>query len=228
MVGTAVNDEQIPFEFPELISNPEPRCPCILLLDTSVSMSGRPLSELNDALRVFKEQVLADSMATQRVELAVVTFGPVRTYANFQSVEDFIPPQLTPTGDTPMGEAIVTALGMLADRKKSYQAAGVSYYRPWVFLITDGGPTDHWAEAARMVHDGDNNERKAFSFFGVGVQGADMSKLGQICSPSRPPVKLGGLNFRELFIWLSASMKAVSQSQLGTMVKLPPPGWMAS
>ena len=43
-----MTDEQIPFEFPDLVSNPEPRCPCLLLLDTSGSMSGRPLAELNE------------------------------------------------------------------------------------------------------------------------------------------------------------------------------------
>lgn len=46
-----MTDEQVPFEFPDLVSNPEPRCPCILLLDTSGSMSGRPLAELNEGVR---------------------------------------------------------------------------------------------------------------------------------------------------------------------------------
>lgn len=168
---------------------------------------------------------MADTMAVQRVEVALVTFGPVNRVAEFQSVDQFQPPHLMSTGDTPMGAAIVTALDMLDERKKAYKAAGVSYYRPWVFLITDGAPTDNWQDAARRVHAGDNPEAKSFSFFGVGVEGADMAKLAQICSPSRPPVKHEGLNFQELFIWLSASMKSVSQSQLGSTVKLPPPGW---
>ena len=179
-------------------------------------------------MRVFKEQLMSDSMAMQRVEVGLVTFGPVRRLVEFQTVDLFQPPHLGPTGDTPMGAAIITGLDMIAERKKNYQAAGVSYYRPWVFLITDGAPTDSWHEAATRVHTGDNNDRKSFSFFGVGVQGADMAALARICSPSRPPVKLEGLNFRELFVWLSASLKGVSQSQLGTTVKLPPPGWLAS
>ena len=166
-----MSDEQIPFEFPDLVSNPEPRCPCLLLLDTSGSMSGRPLAQLNEGVRIFKEQLMADSLATQRVEVALVTFGPVNRLTEFRTVDLFEPPHLAPTGDTPMGAAIMTALDMLAERKKDYQAAGVSYYRPWIFLITDGGPTDAWQEAAARVHAGDNDDRKAFSFFGVGVQG---------------------------------------------------------
>ncbi|HHJ3527691.1 TPA: hypothetical protein ACQJSE_004482, partial [Escherichia coli] len=39
--------EQIMFATSDSASNPEPRCPCILLLDVSGSMNGRPINELN-------------------------------------------------------------------------------------------------------------------------------------------------------------------------------------
>lgn len=219
-----MSDEQVPFDS-ELMTNPEPRCPCILLLDTSYSMRGRPLDELNTGVKVFRDQILADTLATQRVEVALITFGPVNKVSDFHTLDHFNPPELEASGDTPMGEAILTALDMLEERKGQYKASGISYYRPWLFLITDGGPTDAWQEASRRVRAGDNNERKAFSFFGVGVEGANMERLAQICSPSRPPLKLDGLNFRELFVWLSASMKSVSQSKPGEGVILPQTGW---
>ena len=69
------HSDQIPFASPDLVANPEPRCPCLLLLDTSGSMSGRPIEELNQGLRVFKEELTSDDMAMQRVEVAVITFG---------------------------------------------------------------------------------------------------------------------------------------------------------
>jgi uncharacterized protein YegL len=121
-----------------------------------------------------------------------------------------------------MGAAITTGLDMLKQRKDTYKANGISYYRPWVFLITDGGPTDDWSTAARMVHEGET--QKSFSFFGVGVEGANMDILAQICS--RTPLKLSGLKFRELFSWLSSSLSGVSRSQVGQTVPLAPPaGW---
>jgi len=218
--------EQIPFSYPDLVANPEPRCPCLLLLDTSGSMNGRPIDELNAGLRVFKEELTADAMAMQRVEVALMTFGPVRVMSDFQTADLFQPPRLTTTGDTPMGSAIMQGLDMLETRKATYKQAGVLYYRPWVFLITDGAPTDDWSHAAKRVRGGDNDERKTFSFFAVGVEGADMSKLSAICSPGRPPMKLKGLSFRELFSWLSSSLGGVAKSQPGQMVALPAPsGW---
>jgi uncharacterized protein YegL len=224
-----MHDDQIPFAYPDLMANPEPRCPCILLLDTSGSMNGKPIAELNAGLRTFKEELTSDTLAAQRVEVAVVTFGPVRVVSEFQTADVFQPPTLTPTGDTPMGAAIAEGLDMLEARKQAYKQSGISYYRPWVFLITDGSPTDSWQEAARRVQEGDNDHRKAFSFFSVGVQGADLSTLAQICSPNRPPLKLSGLSFRELFSWLSTSLGGVSRSQPGQLVALPAPtGWSAA
>lgn len=218
--------DQIPFLMPELVSNPEPRCPCLLLLDTSGSMQGNPISQLNQGLQTFKQELMSDSMAMQRVEVGIIGFGPVQILSPFQTADTFIPPQLHASGNTPMGEAIEAGLEMLEARKNIYKQAGISYYRPWIFLITDGGPTDNWHQAAERVRAGDNNEKKQFSFFAVGVEGANMSTLTQICSPNRPPLKLQGLSFRELFSWLSCSLGGVSRSQPGQSVPLPTPtGW---
>jgi uncharacterized protein YegL len=218
--------DQLPFANPEFVENAEPRCPCLLLLDTSTSMRGRPIAELNEGLQTFKTELLADPMATQRVEIGIVTFGPVRVQAQFQGAELFSPPVLEANGDTPLGAAIDQGLDLLEARKRAYKEAGVAYYRPWVFLITDGAPTDAWRSAATRIREGDSRQRKAFSFFAVGVEGADMQTLTAVCSPDRPPLKLRGLSFRELFTWLSSSLGGVAKSQPGQLVALPAPtGW---
>ncbi|MEH2316390.1 vWA domain-containing protein [Nostoc sp.] len=209
---------------PEFVENPENRCPVILLLDTSGSMSGQPIQELNQGLAAFKEDVQKDSQASLSVEVAMITFGPiVKLTQDFVTIDQFTPPILKANHFTPMGAAIEYALDFLENRKQTYKDNGILYYRPWVFLITDGAPSDSWDSAAKRLREAEAQSR--LSFFAVGVKGADMNILKQISPPERPPVMLNGLDFREMFVWLSASMKRVSSGKVGQAVALPAMGW---
>jgi uncharacterized protein YegL len=209
---------------PEFVENPENRCPVVLLLDTSSSMRGAAMTALNAGVARFKEELFKDEMAALRVELAIVTFGPVRLVQDFTTVDQFMPPMLSAEGgNTPMGEALEYGLELLESRKQIYKQNGIQYYRPWMFLITDGTPTDRWTHAAQRVRETEASRK--VSFFAVGVQGADLRILRQIAPVERPPVIINGLDFKSMFVWLSASMSRVSAGKVGDVQALPPVGW---
>lgn len=217
-------DEQEPFAAAEFAENPEPRCPCILLLDTSGSMQGESIRELNSGLNAFREELFSDSLSMKRVEIAIVTFGPVRVVQDFTTPDELQPMTLTAEGDTPLGAAVDRALGLLKQRKELLRQNGIKLFRPWIFLMTDGEPTDKWQHLPQIIRSGEEN--KSFSFFALGVNKADFNTLRQIVV--REPMKLNGVRFREFFLWLSASLKTVSRSNPGDRVSIPdykPYGW---
>ena len=210
----------------EFAENPEPRCPCVLLLDTSASMQGEPIAALNEGLRTFQQDLMKDPVAPKRVEIAVVSFNSeVTVVQDFVTADRFEPPTLASQGLTHMGAAVHTALDMVQQRKIKYNESGVSYYRPWIFMITDGRPQgemyDFVTDASLRIRDDEVNRRVAF--FVVGVEGADIPYLREMVV--RVPLRLKGLSFNELFVWLSRSMHAVAQSKEGDEVPLEPPGW---
>lgn len=217
--------EPLSFSGLEFADNPQPRCACMLLLDTSGSMSGRKIQQLNEGVRQFKRELQDDDLAQKRVEIAVVTFGPVQVVNQFITADSWAPQELHTTGATPMGEAIERGLELVEQRKQTYRENGVAMYRPWVILMTDGSPTDSVSRAKKLVHDGEGARK--FAFFAIGVEGADMNELSAIAVPSRPPLALDGYKFREFFLWLSSSMKNVSRSSpSASTVSLPPTsGW---
>jgi uncharacterized protein YegL len=121
-----------------------------------------------------------------------------------------------------LGAAVETGINLITERKQEYKEHGIAYYKPWIILITDGAPTDHWKTAAQKIKEGE--ERKSFAFFAIGIEGANFQVLKELSV--REPLKLKGLMFREFFMWLSASMKMVSSKNPGSNINLPPPsGW---
>jgi uncharacterized protein YegL len=217
-----ISFEQIPFGWDDFANNPESRCPCMLLLDTSGSMTGSPIQQLNEGVQTLKNELQGDPLAAKRVEIAMITFGPATLQCDFQTVDAFYPPYLSSGGDTPIGAAVTMGIELINLRKQVFKEHGVGYYKPWIILITDGSPTDNWQGAAQLIKEGEN--KNSFAFFAIGVEGANMDTLTQLSV--REPLKLKGLAFREFFMWLSSSMKMVSSKNPGANVKmLPPSGW---
>ncbi|SDJ21954.1 vWA domain-containing protein [Billgrantia gudaonensis] len=205
----------------DLIDNPSPRCACMLVLDTSASMFGEPMRELNAGVQSFIAAIQEDDMAACSVELGVITAGghvteqlPFTTAMNISQCRQF-----TASGMTPLGEAMELALDRLDARTAAYRQAGVAYYQPWLVVISDGVPTDAWERVAARSR-ALAQQRKTV-VIPVGVEEADLEALSAFSS--RPAKRLDGLKFREFFQWLSASMSRVSASASTTeQVRLPP------
>ena len=196
------------------VMNPAPRCPVVLLLDASSSMSGQPISELNAAVKQFIRETQADEAASMSVDLEVIAYADsaVRVLP-FTQIADVssMPGDIDAAGMTSMGKAIEMAEADLRKRRELYRAKGVSSYRPWVVLMTDGAPNDNWQTPADRFRRA--AEHGKFQYIGIEIgDGADHATMCRIV-PSEPgPVKLQGLRFKQFFRWLTDSLRSVSAS----------------
>jgi uncharacterized protein YegL len=204
----------------------EPKRPCVLLLDTSRSMQGSPIRELNSGLGVFRDAIAADPLAVKRVEVAVVSFGgAVRIESDFKTVDAFAAPTLEASGDAPIGAAIELGPALLEKRKQTYKANDILSYRPLIVLITNGRPSDAWKGAAEGVHQG--SSAKAFLFMAYGLANADHEILKQIAE--REPLKQTDVSLQNLLVNLADILISPSWPSAGEQVCLAnpamPKGW---
>lgn len=179
-----------------------------------LDVRGAEIIKGNEVIR-FNPRALAPKSMTPEI--------PFDARQAFVTVDQFQPPFLEAAGETPMGEAVQRSLALLKGRKEIYKQNGLDYFRPWMFVITDGKPTDKgWENAAEQVKQ--EEARRGVIFYAVGVEKADMQVLSRF-SEARTPLKLKGMAFADLFMWLSKSLSAIAHSRPGEQAPLPPVGW---
>jgi uncharacterized protein YegL len=205
-----------------LQDNTNQRLPCLLVLDASGSMSeGGAIQELNAGIRMLEDELKNHEVAGQRVQLLVIKFGgDVEVLSDWTDAMDFAAPALQASGGTPMGAAVRLALAKLEEQKARYKKHGTPYNRPWMFLITDGGPTDEWQQAAVDCRQAEQGKHLTCFTIGVG-KNVDLTKLSEFSLS--PPKQMDGLKFRELFQWLSNSVAIAAQTAPGATVQMPSP-----
>lgn len=200
------------------------RLPIYLLLDTSGSMTGTPINALNQGLRTLADALLADPRAAETAFLSVLTFDNNATVAvPLTSAISFVAPTLTAQGATELGKG----LKLLEDQIKNeiVTNSGESQkgdWKPLIFVMTDGQPTDQWRAAA------DSLKTKKYNI--IGCAAGDQADEHMLKELTDVVVKLSDTDSKTMqsfFNWVTQSAKTMSASVgTGTVqggVVLPPP-----
>lgn len=205
--------------------NSRQRTPCILVLDCSGSMEGSPIKELNAGLLEFKKALLEDHVALTSVSVCIVSVGGPNSTADlmmdFVDAVDFEPVELKADGGTPLGAGIIMALDKIEEFKREAKLHDARYTRPWLFVMSDGEPTDDasiWSEAVRRAQEADTGKKAVI--FSIAIGNGNTAKLGELTKKS--VAHLSGVKFKEFFVWLSGSLSKASKTTEGTDVQLPP------
>lgn len=210
--------------------NPNQRTPCVLVLDASGSMDSKTSSgktriqELNEGIQALQAELQADDTALVRVMLSIVIVGgptnDAEVLMDWTDATQFQPFPLRADGTTPLGKGLTVGLELIEEAKADLRANGVSHTRPWMIVISDGDPTDSgdvWQAAVLECQTAEAQRR--VEIFSIGVDGANLNTLSQISQ--KPALSIQSVRFRELFVWLSASLSAASRSRPGDTLALP-------
>lgn len=225
MITNDVNENRLIIdEFPIQY---EPKCPVVYVVDRSGSMSGDPINELNIGLKTFQQEIQNDSIALDRLEVAIVSFGSdTTTEREFALCDNGVFPEIQISGSTKLVDGVREGMRLISDRKQYYKSTGQTYYRPYIVLITDGGP-DGDQDVEGLSHElRSATENRELVFWPIAVQGADMNMLQRIsCQHVKgnlPPMPLKGNEFVKLFKWFSTSFTKISNSREGESVDITP------
>ena len=223
------DDDDIPFEqMGNFAENNQDRCPIALVVDVSSSMRA-DIGMLNAAIEKFRDTVLADPVATLRVEVALVAFNhQTEIRQEFSSIDEFDPGPLEARGGTRICEAINRTLDMIEERKDTYRANGIGYFRPWMFILTDGMTADaqDLPATARRIKDIEN--AKGITTFAIlsGQARYDGAKqqMQQLTNRTLP---MQEASYNELLEWMANSTVAMSNSNTGDSITMEDPNaWL--
>ena len=202
---------------PTIVNANEPHMACLFLVDTSGSMYGDPINELNVGLNKFKADVCEDPTTREVLDVAVVAFNStVQVIQEFKPIEYMEPVNLTANGGTSMGAALRQGIQMIDERYRFYRRSGSEPYCPWIIMITDGVPTDSVEGLETEIERLDNEDK--MRLWSLAVSGADTRFLNQLGHHKRVLV-LKDLDFTKFFDWVTKSMRSISVSSPGEKAK---------
>ncbi|MEQ8223706.1 MAG: VWA domain-containing protein [Candidatus Eremiobacterota bacterium] len=190
------------------------RLPTYLLLDCSGSMSGAPIEAVKRGVEVFTREVLSDTFARETVYLGVITFGDKVEFTTkgLVYIENFQPPTLHASGLTPLGEALkILQTSLDNDIKPAVKGGEKGDWKPLVFILTDGEPTDDWQKPRQEILT--RQQKKVLNVITVGCgPGINEQNLKAIAIGPTFRMDNSEASFKIFFQWASQSVRAVSKA----------------
>lgn len=190
----------------------ERRLPIFLLVDCSESMAGEAIENVRKGIDSLIAQLRSDPHALETVHLSTILFSRDATVdAPLTELLTFQPPRLAVRPGTALGGA----LRLLRDRLESdvvrSSAERRGDYKPLVFLLTDGEPTDDWMEAARVLRSLRGTRYAELYAVGCGPD-VNPETLFAVSDSVYLLEDLGSVAMAKLFVWLTSSVRSASRS----------------
>ncbi|MDR0355310.1 MAG: VWA domain-containing protein [Deltaproteobacteria bacterium] len=185
------------------------RLPVYLLLDCSESMAGPPLDAVENGVVTMLAALRKNPYAMETVHLSIITFdAKARVTVPLTEIPSITPPRLKIRPGTSLGAALNLLQESLKNDVVKTTSERKGDYRPLVFILTDGQPTDQWRPAADRLR---STSPKPANIYGIGCgDEVDFTALNQIADVCLHMRGLSTESFAQFFVWMSASVQSMS------------------
>jgi uncharacterized protein YegL len=201
------------------------KLPVYLVLDTSGSMTGEPIAAVENGVQVLISALRTDPYALETAYLSVITFdSSAKQIVPMTELTTFQMPKINASGATALGDALTLLANRIDNEVTKTTAEVKGDWKPLVFIMTDGGPTDNWQKGLAELQ-----KRKVGMIIACAAgQGADTNVLKQITEIVVQLDTADSATIKAFFKWVSASIstgsqKVESNTEVGTLNELPPP-----
>ena len=201
------------------------RLPVYLLVDTSGSMHGEAIEAVRNGLQVMLSALMQDPYALETAYLSVIAFdSSARQLTPLTELTSFQLPNLQANGMTAMGEALSLLADCIQREVVKGSAEQKGDWKPVVFLLTDGAPTDDLDRGINAIR-----QVKTGTFVACAAgPGADTGTLKRITETVVSLDTADSSTLKSFLKWVSASISVSSQKiesgkEVSGLDELPPP-----
>ncbi len=202
------------------------RLPVYLVLDISGSMSGEPIEAVKNGVQVLVSTLRQDPYALETAFLSVITFDTsARQIVPLTELSMFQMPDIQATGTTSLGQALSLLANKASTEVAKTTAEVKGDWKPLVFLMTDGEPTDNWQKGLNDF----KNQKFGMVVACAAGSGANTTILKQITEVVVQLDTADSATIKAFFKWVSASVSTGSQKieasgkDVSGLNELPPP-----
>lgn len=196
-----------------LNDNFEQKCLCVFVIDTYGLKNDIVMDEVSSGIRRILDDLESDETSRNRIEVSFISYDclldDIRIIQDPVPISHAIIPPLISTNDyASIIKAVYMAMDVVEKRKEWYKITGIPYYRPWIFLISNGLGllSCNFDEIAGRIRQDAHNKR--YAFLSIYTKDAEVSLLQEI-GMDTPIMSLDSFNIKDCFQWFSSSMSEI-------------------